>query len=73
MEALLARVRALVAAHAAPLGDGEALGLDSFTLVAVAQDLEDAFGITVRPGDLAPESFGSVAAIAAYVARRQAP
>lgn len=44
--------------------------LDSLMLVDVILLLEEEFGVTVDVGDLQPEHFGSVDAMAAYVAAR---
>ena len=66
----VARIRELLAAHVEPPASDDApLTLSSFELVVLVEALEDAFGVRVRPADVTPEHFGSVARIAALVAR----
>jgi acyl carrier protein len=59
------------AAEVEGLSDGDPLferGLvDSLSFLGLVQHLEERFGITVPPGDFAPERFRSLAEIAAYV------
>jgi len=46
--------------------------LDSINLVQLIQFLEERFGVAIPDADLVPETFESVAKIAAYVAERTA-
>ncbi|MBO6164050.1 MAG: acyl carrier protein [Lachnospiraceae bacterium] len=45
--------------------------LDSFALITLIGELEDAFGIRITTVDMVPENMNSVDAIAAMVARLQ--
>lgn len=66
-------VRALIAEHAEVTADDDApLAIDSLTLVTIVEALEDKFAIRVAARDVVPASFGSIAAITAYVASRRA-
>ena len=66
-------IRELLEQHVEPPADDAAdLRLKSFELVVLAESLEDAFGIRVKAADLLPENFGSIARIAAFVARKRA-
>jgi len=44
--------------------------LDSFDLVSIISELNDAFEINIRVNDLQPENFNSVEAIMALVERK---
>ena len=44
--------------------------LDSFDLVSIISDLNDAFEINIRVNDLQPENFNSVEAMMALVERK---
>lgn len=62
------QIRQLLEAHVEPPDDDAApLALRSFELVAVAEALEERFGIRVRAVDLSPENFGSIARLASFV------
>ena len=66
-------VRAMLSEHAdLPPGDEEPLALPSFTLVVLAESLEQQYGFLVAARELVPDNFGSVARIAAYVDRKRA-
>lgn len=43
--------------------------LDSFDVVTLVSELEEAFGVAISALDILPENFGSVKAIAGLVAR----
>lgn len=45
--------------------------LDSFAVIGLIADLEDAFGITIRAADLIPENFNSAQQICELVRRLQ--
>ena len=65
-------VRAVLAAHVAvPPDDAAALALDSFTLIALAEDLEQRFGFVVGAREVTPDHFGSVERLVAFVARKR--
>jgi acyl carrier protein len=63
------------------LGDGQAAALaddadlmellDSLQILRMVADVETRFSIQVGNDDLTPENFGSVAKLAAFVARKQ--
>lgn len=44
--------------------------LDSFGVIALVADLEDAFDVEIGTADLVPENFNSVQAIAALIRKR---
>ena len=44
--------------------------LDSFGVIALVADLEDAFDVEIGTADLVPENFNSVQAIAALIQKR---
>lgn len=46
--------------------------LDSFDVVTIVAELEDAFGIEIDIDDIDADNFNSAAAIEAYVARKSA-
>lgn len=71
-EQCLLAVRELVAEHLEPPGDDQLLQLDSLTVVLLVEALEDRFGISISAGDLRPERFASVAAIADFVQAKRA-
>ena len=57
------------------VGDGDAGawsldGLDSVEMLELIQHLESTFDIAVDERDIRPENFGSVAAVAGYVASK---
>jgi acyl carrier protein len=65
---LRAAVRALLAEHIdVPDDDDTSLGLDSFALVVVAEELEPRFGVRVAARDVTAAHFGTVARLVAYV------
>ena len=45
--------------------------IDSMAVLVIIQFLEERYGITVPDEDVAPENLGSIAAIDAYITRRQ--
>lgn len=47
--------------------------LDSFDIVSIISELNDAFEINIRVTDLKPENFNSLAAIAKLVDSKQNP
>ncbi len=47
--------------------------MDSLAIMTLVTHLEGSFGVLVVPGDIVPEHFQSVRAIAAYVGRASAP
>ena len=51
---------------------GEGLGLDSLDALQLAMSVEEQFGVRIPEGDEARPVFGSVAALAGYVARARA-
>ena len=65
-------VRGLVADYADVGGDTDPLELDSLSMVQLGEDLEARFDFVMRAEDLTPEVFGSVSAVADYVARARA-
>ena len=72
-EERLGLARALIAEHQqAPEDDHAPLALESLVLVLVAEGLEARAGIRVAARDVVPENFGSIARIAAYLAKRGA-
>lgn len=65
-------VREALSVHVEPPEDAqEALSLKSLELVVLAEDLEARFGFLVAAKEVVPANFGSIAAICAYVARKQ--
>lgn len=44
--------------------------LDSFDIVTIISDLNDAFDINIRVADLTPDNFNSFAAVCAMVERK---
>jgi acyl carrier protein len=63
---------ALDAAALDPASDlKDDVGLDSAALLEVVVSLEEAFGIAVGVEDVTEDNFRSVAAIAAFIERRQ--
>jgi acyl carrier protein len=64
------RVQKLVASLADCDGDDKPLELDSLTLVQLVEALEEEFDLRVRPSEVVPENFGSVAAMIAFVSAR---
>jgi acyl carrier protein len=68
-----AEIRAVVADLATlPDRDDAPLDVDSLTLVSIVEALEDHFSIRVAPREVVPENFATIAAIAAFVARKRA-
>jgi acyl carrier protein len=66
-------LRDLVSQHVEPPADPQApLELDSFALVVLAEALEDRFGIRVRPTEVVPENFGTLASLAAWIEGKRA-
>lgn len=66
-------VRALLSQHAdVPEDPSGRLELDSFTLVIVAEAIEEKFGFRIRPADVVPENFGSLERLAAFVDGKRA-
>ncbi len=65
----LEKVRELVAGYAEVTADDAPLELDSLSMVQLAEDLEAEFDFVLRADDLEPTSFGSVAAITAFLGR----
>ncbi len=43
--------------------------LESFDIVSLVNELQDEFGVEIRPKDLVPENFDSVDAMAAMIER----
>ncbi len=43
--------------------------LDSFAILSIVSELEDAFGISVTPAEIVPENFNSAKALWAMVCR----
>ena len=67
----MAKVRALVAQELEEAPADEApLSLSSFQMVALVEELEDAFGVQLLAADVVPENFASISRIAALMARR---
>jgi acyl carrier protein len=67
------KIRALLAPIVAlPATDDQALELESLDLVEVVSAVEARFDFTVRATEVVPENFSTVAAIAAFVARKRA-
>jgi acyl carrier protein len=64
------RVRQLVASLADVADDHTPLQLDSLTLVQLVEALEDAFDLRIRPSEVVPESFGSLATLIVFVGAR---
>lgn len=50
-----------------PATDATALELDSLSLIQLVEDLEVAFDIRVLPSEAAPQHFGSVERMVAFV------
>ena len=46
--------------------------IDSFTLLSLINDLEDAYGIRITPGEIRPSNFNSAQAIYEMIQRLQA-
>lgn len=64
-------LRAIVEEHVEVPGDDDApLAMDSVQMVELIEDLEDRFGITVRPSEVRPEHFASLSSIALFVRER---
>ena len=66
------RLRGLVAeatGNAAADGDPLRGGLDSVAMVRLLAGLEESFGVTIPPSEIAPENFTSLEALAALVRR----
>lgn len=47
------------------------LELDSLDVVSLVEDLEEAFGLVVRPSEVVPANFGTLLAIEAFVQARR--
>ena len=43
--------------------------LDSFAILSIVSELEDAFGVSVTPAEIVPENFNSAKALWAMVCR----
>lgn len=68
---LLERIREVVESLAdCPEDSSAPLDVDSLTLVQIVEELEVVFDIRVRPSDVVPDNFASLAALAAYVGAR---
>ena len=73
MSEILARVRDIVREHAEVPGDNDAaLELDSLALVAIAEALEESFGIRVLARDVVPANFATLGNIARFVESKMA-
>lgn len=68
-DATLSAVRAIVRAYADVDRDDAPIDVESLALVQIAEEIEDRFDLVLSGRDLAPEHFGTVARIAAHVAR----
>jgi acyl carrier protein len=67
---LMEKLRSLFPASVAVPEDPDLpLDLPSFELVVLAEELEDAFGLRVHARDIVPENFGTLRALANFVAR----
>lgn len=68
---LLAKVREVVESLTdCPEDSAAPLEVDSLTLVQIVEELEMVFDLRVRPSEVVPENFGSLAALVAYVGAR---
>ncbi len=73
LERLVAQVREIVAEiQAVPADDALPLEMDSLGVVMLVEALEDKLELRVSAREVVPENLGTVAAIAAFVARKQA-
>ena len=68
---LAAVLRQMLSDHIEPPpNNSDLLEIDSFTLVTLAEEIEERFGFQVAAKDMAPENFGTLDQLADYVERQ---
>jgi acyl carrier protein len=68
-----AEIRAILAEHVdVPASDDDELGLPSFVVIALAEELEARHRFVVAARELSADNFSTVARIAAFVERKRA-
>lgn len=72
MSGTVEAIRALLGEHVElPAGDDDELGLPSFVVIVVAEELEAREGFIIAARELVAENFATVARIAAFVERKR--